>query len=150
MSPVPLLHPHLLLVAALAALQATPAQASLMKPVLEVMRPQLETRITQACVDALAGGAPQLAAQLRQPCRQLAAPTSRCLVRETAASGKELTVLTELLRQELGAQSERIVKRCIAQLVGLPAGSLEGLSLRQLADRFGVSSPQGTGTGRRR
>lgn len=136
MPPVPPLHPRLLLVAALAALQASPAQASLMKPVLELMRPQLETRITRTCVDALAGSVPELADQLEKPCRRLAAPTSRCLVRETAASGKDLTVLAELLRQELGPESERIVKRCIAQLVGLPAASLEGLSLQQLAERF--------------
>lgn len=136
MPPVPRLHRLLLLVAALAALQPSPTQASLMKPVLELMRPQLETRITRTCVDALAGNVPELAKQLEQPCRGLAAPTSRCLVRETAASGKELTVLAELLRQELGPESERIVKRCIAQLVGLPAASLEGLSLQQLAERF--------------
>jgi hypothetical protein len=136
MPPVPLLHPRLLLVAALAALQPSPAQASLMKPMLDLMRPQLETRLTRTCVDALAGNITELADQLEQPCRRLAAPTSRCLVRETAASGKELTVLGELLRQELGTESERIVKRCIAQLVGLPAASLEGLSLQQLAERF--------------
>ncbi|MFO8236696.1 MAG: hypothetical protein R6U00_00280, partial [Prochlorococcaceae cyanobacterium] len=114
--------------------------ASLMKPLLELMRPQLESRITRACVEALEGSAPQLAGQLEQPCRRLAAPASRCLVRETAASGQELTVLAELLRQELGPESERIVKRCIAQMVGLPAGSLEGLSLRQLAELFGAAS----------
>jgi hypothetical protein len=140
MPPVPRIHPRLLLLAALTALPASPAQASLMKPVLELMRPQLETRITRACVETLAGGAPQLAGQLEQPCRRIAAPASRCLVRETAAGGRELTVLGELLRQELGAESERIIKRCIAQMVGLPAGSLEGLSLRQLAERFGAAS----------
>ncbi|MCP9928990.1 hypothetical protein KBY90_13995 [Cyanobium sp. CH-040] len=120
-------------------LLAAPARAGLLRPVLELMRPQLETRISRACVDGLAGDDPQLASQLQRPCRQLAAPASRCLVRETDASGKGLAVLGELMQQELGPEGERIVKRCLAQLVGLPANSLEGVSLPQLVQRFGGS-----------
>jgi hypothetical protein len=129
----------LLAVALSGPLLAAPAQAGLMRPVLELMRPQLETRIIRACMDALAGDDPQLASQLQRPCRQLAAPASRCLVRETDASGKGLAVVGELMQRELGPEGERIVKRCIAQLVGLPANSLEGVSLRQLGQRFGGS-----------
>ncbi|MEX1317971.1 MAG: hypothetical protein AB1Z22_12720 [Synechococcaceae cyanobacterium] len=133
-------HPVLLLALLLAGpLLAGPAQAGLLRPVLEVMRPQLEKRITEACVDGLAGEVPELATQLQGPCRQLASRTSSCLVRETDASGKGLAVLSELMQRDLGPESERIVKRCIAQLVGLPANSLEGLSLQQLAQRFGVT-----------
>jgi hypothetical protein len=116
-----------------------PARAGLWRPLLELMRPQLEDRLTQACVEAVAGDQPALTSQLKRPCQQLAAPTSRCLVRETDASGKGLAVLGELLQRELGPQGERIVKRCIAKQLGLPANSLESLSLRQLAQRFGGS-----------
>jgi hypothetical protein len=137
MPSVSLPRPVLLLSLLLAApLHARPAQAGLMRPVLELMRPQLENRIAETCVEALAGEVPGLTAQLQGPCRQLAARTSRCLVRETDASGRGMAVLGELVRRELGPESERIVKRCIAQLVGLPADSLEGLSLQELAQRL--------------
>lgn len=122
-----------------APLLAAPAQAGLMRPVLELMRPQLEIRITRACLDALAGDVGELASQLEQPCRQIAGSASRCLVRETDASGKGLAVLGELMQRELGAEGERIVKRCIARLMGLPADSLEGVSLRQISQRFGAA-----------
>jgi len=106
-----------------------------------LMRPQLEDRLTQACVEGLAGKQPTLASQLERPCRQLAAPTSRCLVQETDASGKGLAVLKELLQRELGPEGERIVKRCVARQLGLPASSLDGLSLRELTQRAGSSRP---------
>lgn len=121
------------------ALFALPARAGLMRPVLELMRPQLESRITRACVDGLAGDNPQLAAQLQQPCRQFAEPASRCLVRETDASGKGLAVVREMMQRELGPEGERIVKRCIAQMVGLPANSLDGVSFQKLVQRFGTA-----------
>jgi hypothetical protein len=140
MPSVSLHRPGLLLALLLAGpLHTGPARAGVMRPVLELMRPQVENRIAETCVDALAGDVPALTAQLQGPCRQLAASTSRCLVRETDASGRGLVVLGELVRRELGPESERIVKRCIAQLVGLPADSLEGLSLQELAQRLGGS-----------
>jgi hypothetical protein len=136
----PRLHPTaLLLVASL--LWPQTAHSSLWRPVLNLMRPRLEDRLTQVCVDGLAGKQPKLASQLERPCRQLAAPTSRCLVQETDASGKGLAVLSELLQRELGPEGERIVKRCIARQLGLPASSLDGLSLRELTQRSGSSRP---------
>jgi hypothetical protein len=127
----------LLLLAGLLWPQAV--QAGLLRPVLNLMRPQLEDRLTRACVEGLAGNQQSLASQLERPCRQLAAPTSRCLVKETDASGKGLAVLGELLQRELGPEGERIVKRCIARQLGLPANSLDGMSLRELHQRFGSS-----------
>ena len=135
----PRLHPPTLLLAML--LWPGAAEAGLWRPVLNLIRPQLEDRLTQACVEGLAGRQPQLASQLERPCRQLAAPASRCLVQETDASGKGLAVLSELLQKELGPEGERIVKRCVARQLGLPAGSLDGLSLRDLTQRSGSSRP---------
>ncbi len=135
----PRLHPTALLLLA-SLLWPQTALAGLWRPVLNMMRPQLEDRLTQACVEGLAGKQPNLASQLERPCRQLAAPTSRCLVQETDASGKGLAVLSELLQRELGPEGERIVKRCIARQLGLPASSLDGLSLRELTQRSGSSS----------
>lgn len=113
-----------------------PAQAGLMRPVLELMRPQVEERIATICLEKAAAGQSDLRQQLAQPCRQLARTTSRCLVEETDASGKALAVMGELLRQQLGPEGERITKRCLARLVGLPPASLETIPLRQLTDTF--------------
>ncbi len=137
----PRLHraPALLLVASLFWPQT--AHAGLWRPVLNMMRPQLEDRLTQVCVEGLAGKQPQLASQLERPCRQLASPASRCLVQETDASGKGLAVLSELLQRQLGPEGERIVKRCVARQLGLPASSLDGVSLRDLTQRSGSSRP---------
>ena len=133
------LQPATLLLATL--IWPSAAEAGLWRPVLNLMRPQLEDRLTRACVEGLAGKQAQLASQLERPCRQLAGPTSRCLVQETDASGKGLAVLSELLQKELGPEGERIVKRCVARQLGLPAGSLDGLSLRDLTQRSGSSRP---------
>jgi hypothetical protein len=43
------------------------ALAGLWRPVLNMMRPQLEDRLTQACVEGLAGKQPNLASQLERP-----------------------------------------------------------------------------------
>jgi hypothetical protein len=115
---------------------APPARAGLMRPVLDLMRPQMEQRITTICLERAANGQAGLRQQLEQPCRQLARTTSRCLVEETDASGKTMAVMGELLRQQLGPEGERIAKRCLARLVGLPPASLEAIPLRQLTDAF--------------
>jgi hypothetical protein len=107
-----------------------------MRPVLELIRPQVEQRITSLCLDRAAAGQAGLRQQLEQPCRQLARTTSRCLVDETEASGKALAVVGELLRQQLGPEGERIAKRCLARLVGLPPNSLEAMPLRQITGAF--------------
>lgn len=117
------------------------AQAGLMRPVLELMRPQVEQRISTICMEKAAAGQARLQQQLEQPCRQLARTTSRCLVEETDASGKVLEVMGELLRQQLGPEGERIAKRCLARLVGLPPGSLDAMPLRQLTDAFTGARP---------
>jgi len=127
----------LLLTPLLASLAApAPAQAGLMRPLLELLRPQVEHRIASVCLEKTTGGQADLQQQLEQPCRQLARTTSRCLVEETDASGKGLAVMGELLRQQLGPEGERITKRCLARLVGLPPTSLEAIPLRQLTDAF--------------
>lgn len=124
-----------------ALLDPAPVRAGLMRPVLELMRPQVEQRITGICLDRAATGQTSLRQQLEQPCRQLARTTSRCLVVETDASGKALAVMGELLRQQLGPEGERITKRCLARLVGLPPTSLEAVPLRQLTGAFTGTGP---------
>ena len=113
-----------------------PASASLLRPVLRLMRPQLERKLSDVCVSAAAGGQASLERSLREPCRRLAAPASACLIAEAESSGRSFGVITELARGRLGDDSEVVVKRCVAKLLGLPADSLKEVSLEDLQRRF--------------
>lgn len=117
---------------------ASPATAGLLMPVLQLMRPQLESRLAEICVQAASVGSPGLGASLQDPCRKLAAPTSRCLIEETDRTGRGLGVLTEMVGGRFGDDSEVVVKRCLARLLGLPVDSLRDVPLRDLARRFGT------------
>ena len=109
---------------------------SLLLPVLQLVRPQLEQRLKTVCVEAAAAGNASLAAKLEAPCAQLARPTSQCLVDETASSGRSLAVLGDLIRGDFGADSEVVLKRCLARMLGLPADTLQQVPLRELAQGF--------------
>ena len=126
-------------------IRPSPAEAGLLRPVLMLMRPQLEKRLTEVCVETAAGGRDDLAKTLQDPCRKLAAPTSRCLIEETDATGRGLGVLTEMLGGSFGGDTEVVVKRCLARMFGLPADSLRDVPLRDLARRF---SSRGEAAGR--
>lgn len=117
---------------------ALPASAGLLMPVLQLMRPQLESRLAEICVQAASAGSPSLGSSLQDPCRKLAAPTSRCLIEETDRTGRGLGVLTEMVGGRFGDDSEVVVKRCLARLLGLPVDSLRDVPLRDLARRFGT------------
>jgi len=126
-----------------------PAQAGLLRPVLQLMRPQLEHRLARVCVEAAGGGDPSLERTLQDPCRKLAVPTSKCLIEETDRTGRGLGVMTELLAGRFGDDSEVVVKRCLARMFGLPADSLREVPLRELGRRFrpgseGERSEQGS------
>ena len=129
--------------AVVASLLAAPhaAHAGLLTPVLQLMRPQLETKLAQVCVESAGRDSPELRQSLREPCHQLAIPTSRCLIEETDSSGRGLGVLSELVAGRFGNDSEVVVKRCLARLFGLPADSLREVPLRDLGRRFGSLQP---------
>ncbi len=125
-----------LVLTAATLLQAPQAQAGLLRPLLDLMRPNLERRLSQACVKQLAGDDAALAELVMQPCRRVAEPTSRCLIEETDHTGRGLGVITEMLAGRFGDDSEVVVKRCIARQLGLPADSLKDLPLRELVRRY--------------
>jgi len=110
--------------------------ASLLLPILQLVRPQLEQRLKTVCMETASAGNASLAAKLEAPCTQLARPTSQCLVEETASSGRGLAVLGDLIRGDFGADSEVVLKRCLARMLGLPAETLQQVSLRELAQGF--------------
>ncbi|MFM2123437.1 MAG: hypothetical protein RLZZ589_1874 [Cyanobacteriota bacterium] len=124
-------------------LAATPsaAQAGLLAPLLSLMRPQLELRITAACQQWAAAGDKGLEERMGPPCRALAGPTSRCLVDETERSGRGLGVMSELLAGRFGDDSEVVVKRCAGRLLGLPPDSFQDVPIRELAKRFKAAAP---------
>jgi hypothetical protein len=119
-----------------------PARAGLLRPVLMLLRPQLESRLTRVCVETASGGREDLEKSLQDPCRKLAVPTSKCLVEETDSSGRSLGVLTEMISGRFGDDSEEVVKRCLARMFGLPTDSLREVPLRELGRRFGSRSVQ--------
>ncbi|MFM7362103.1 MAG: hypothetical protein ACKOBY_11715 [Cyanobium sp.] len=123
-----------------------PAKAGLLRPVLMLMRPQLEQRLARVCVETASGGRPDLERTLQDPCRKLAAPTSKCLIEETDATGRGLGVLSEMLGGRFGGDTEVVVKRCLARMFGLPADSLKDVPLRELGQRFANRKDPGTGT----
>lgn len=112
------------------------AEASLLRPLLALLRPQLESRLARACVQAAAGDNSELATRLEDPCRKLAVPTSKCLIEETDSSGRGIGVLSELMAGRFGDDSQVVVKRCLARLFGLPPDSLREVPLLDLARRF--------------
>jgi len=112
------------------------AEASLLRPLLALLRPQLENRLARACVQAAAGDNGELAARLEDPCRKLAVPTSKCLIEEADGSGRGIGVLSELVAGRFGDDSELVAKRCLARLFGLPPDSLRDMPLQDLARRF--------------
>ena len=120
----------------LSAAWAAPARAGLLSPLLSLMRPQLEARLTAACQQWASGGDRNLEARMAPPCRALAGPTSRCLIEETERSGRSFGVMTELLAGRFGDASEVVVKRCAGRMLGLPADSFMDVPIRELARRF--------------
>jgi hypothetical protein len=119
-----------------AGLLATPARASLLGPLLQLMRPQLEQRLTRLCLSVAAGGQGALERSLQEPCRQLAGPASQCLIQEAETSGRSFGVITELVAGRFGDDSELVVKRCAARLLGLPPDTLKQVPIRELKQRF--------------
>lgn len=120
-----------------------PASAGLLEPVLRLMQPQVEQRLAKACASALREAHGDLGQSepaplgpwLESSCQALAKPVSACLIREASRSSRELGVITELIRGQVGDDSEVVIRRCAAALIGLPAHQGEQL-LPQLLERL--------------
>jgi len=132
----------LLTTAAAVVLPPPPARAGLLRPLLLLLRPQLENQLTQVCVQTASAGRVELEKSLQDPCRKLAVPTSKCLIEETDNSGRSLGVPTEMVSGRFGDDSEEVVKRCLARMFGLPSDSLRDMPLRELGRRLGSLGAQ--------
>ena len=81
-----------------------PARAGLLRPVLQLIRPQLEHRLARICVEAASGGDPALERSLQDPCRKLAVPTSKCLIEETDNTGRGLGAIEGVASGQMAVQ----------------------------------------------
>ena len=122
------------------------AKAGLFQPLIQLLQPRIERQLVSECrqlaEQALDGvtaeSAPKswLKSAVDQPCRTLARPLSECLVRETSRSGRELGVLTEIVRGRVGDDALVVIRRCLASLTGLPQSSLNQSPVQELMERF--------------
>ena len=113
---------------------------------IQLLQPGIERQLVSECgqlaAQALDGSASEIAPKswvnsaVEQPYRTLARPVSECLVRETSRSGRELGVLTELLRGRVGDDARALIRRCLASLTGLSQSSLNQSPVQELMERF--------------
>ena len=125
---------------------AIEARAGLLEPLLQLMRPRVEQQLAGECqrlakraigrietsslpLGELISGIDET---VLQPCRDLALPASECLIREASRSGRELGIVSELISGRVGDDTQVVVKRCLASLLGLPATGLQDLPLKDL------------------
>ncbi|KZR86231.1 hypothetical protein [Synechococcus sp. MIT S9508] len=122
------------------------AKAGLFQPLIQLLQPRIERLLVSECrhlaEQTLDGVAAEIAPKsllktaVEQPCRTLARPVSECLVRETSRSGRELGVLTEIVRGRVGDDALVVIRRCLASLTGLPQSSLNQRPVQALMERF--------------
>ncbi|WP_245407149.1 MULTISPECIES: hypothetical protein [unclassified Synechococcus] len=131
------------LVAVSLMLSGGAVQAGLLQPLLQLMRPRLESQLADQCQqlaqqalrDAELDFEP-LSSIGEQPCQAVAKPVSECLIRETSRSGRELGVISELLSGRIGDDAEVVIKRCLASLLGLQATDLQDVPLSEVFQRL--------------
>ena len=129
---------------------AIEARAGLLEPLLQLMRPRVEQQLAGECqriakratgrIDTSSLPLGELISSIDetvlQPCRDLALPASECLIREASRSGRELGIVSELISGRVGDDTQVVVKRCLASLLGLPATGLQDLPLKDLMLRL--------------
>lgn len=129
---------------------AIEARAGLLEPLLQLMRPRVEQQLAGECkrlakraigrIDTSSLPLGELISGIDetvlQPCRDLALPASECLIREASRSGRELGIVSELISGRVGDDTQVVVKRCLASLLGLPATGLQDLPLKDLMLRL--------------
>ncbi len=118
-------------------------QAGLLQPLLQLMRPKLESQLADQCQQLAKQALRDAELDLEpfsslgeQPCQAVAKPVSECLIRETSRSGRELGVISELLSGRIGDDAEVVIKRCLASLLGLQATDLQGVPLSEIFQRL--------------
>ena len=122
------------------------ARAGLFQPLIQLLQPRIERQLVIECrqlaEQALNGVGTEIAPKswlsnaIEEPCRKLARPVSECLIRETSRSGRELGVLTELLRGRVGDDASEVIQRCLVSLTDLPQSRLNQIPVQELIERL--------------
>ncbi len=115
---------------------ALPAQAGLLSPVLWLARPRIEKRLTKKCLKITAGDDVELRERMTPACRDFAKPIAKCLIKQTDSTGRTFGVIVELIRGEFGDDSELVVKRCSASIIGLPINTFKNMPLLEIIERW--------------
>lgn len=115
---------------------ALPAQAGLLSPLLWFARPKIEKRLAKECLAITAGEDIELKERMKPACKEFAKPVTKCLLKETEATGRTFGVIVELIRGEFGDDSEVVVKRCSSSFFGLPVTTFEEIPLREIVERW--------------
>ena len=101
----------LLVLSITSSVLAMPAQAGLLSPLLWIARPRVEKRLIKECIQITAGEDVDLRESMEPVCKEFAQPVTKCLLKETEATGRTFGVIVELIRGEFGDDSEVVVKR---------------------------------------
>ena len=109
--------------------------ASIFKPLLNLLRPQLENSLFGECVKLIGGIDQNLIIISSKACRLAVEPISNCLIKQADKSGKTLVVIKEIIQSKFGDASETVVKRCIASILMLPINSFQNIPLKQIFTR---------------
>ena len=129
------------------AIHGSVAQAGLLQPLLQMLRPKLESQLADHCQRLAKNTLHEAFSSTdldlepfsnlgAQPCQALAKPVSECLILETSRSGRELGVLSEVLAGRIGDDADVVIKRCIASMLGLNPTDLQDVPLQDLLKRL--------------
>ena len=84
--------------------------------VLNLMRPQVEARMTRECEKAM-GSVESNFTAFRSLCSEIARPASVCVVQEVERNGTILQLAAEALGGKPGPESMKVAAVCISRLV---------------------------------
>lgn len=130
---MPKLFVRILAFSALSSIIAMPiGYAGIFKPLLNLLKPQLENSLYRECVKIIGGTDQNLVEISSKACRLVVQPISSCLINQADESGKTLVVIKEMILSKFGDASEIVVKRCFASMLLLPINSFQNIPLKQI------------------
>jgi len=110
--------------------------ASIFKPLLNLLKPQLQNSLYSECVKIIGGTDQNLIEISSKACRLIVQPISNCLINQADESGKTLIIIKEIIQSKFGDASEIVVKRCFASILMLPINSFQNIPLKQIFNKI--------------
>ena len=125
---------------ALSGLIPSRAEASILKPLLLLLAPRLESSLQQECTKLISGVEPELIKPMAKVCKTISKPIASCLINQADTSGRALGVIKEMIQGKFGDDSELVVKRCIASILLLPLDTFSDVPLKKFIDQLKETS----------